>query len=662
MKDTHGLKDMIYKEVVIIGNGPSGITLSYMLSGNWPYWDPEKITYHPDELLRARLSYADHTKSLVEQELKVLADGLEGRCTNPVSLLLDSLQNPCADLGMDLPSMLRYEYNPENQIDHVVLGKGKPGGSWHRMDPNLKTLSLAAWMSLPNFDFATWESLNKDESLDENHPVGLIQQASSINSSKKSKKSCTKCQNVREKSFGRFTLSDRSSTVLPRNIINNNEVSPSVCTCTNVSLKFNLTDDKRLTVNEIKSKGTNRNSDAQSRGRPKETQSRALVSKVAKYYENYVTRMNLQKYFVNDVIVTSIVPVHWKDPKFKGARWIVFGKKVSSGKTFSYCCKNVVLANGVSDLPNRLGLRAENMEIPWIKHELPQLEKSLEELTAQERANLKPVIIVGAGLSAADCVTICRSLDIPVIHVYRNRTAGLDKMLPEKVYPEYHSVHKMMKDKSGTYDNYAPLPEHTIVDVSTHGEHLVTVQHLKTGETRQIEVSFCTVLIGSRPDLRLLSNISMQSSCETYCDDYPLNDSGKLAARQINWLKNISEKCRHLNLCQWGRQKEYKSVCGQNIVKKWTNFAQCENNNGSSIKQTNLLSEKTMGLGEDPTKPVNCKSNPIYINKFTNEAVRAPKGLYCVGPLVGDNFVRFIPGGALAITHAITAAKYQEND
>lgn len=138
----------------------------------------------------------------------------------------------------------------------------------------------------------------------------------------------------------------------------------------------------------------------------------------------------------------------------------------------------------------------------------------------------------------------------------------------------------------------------------------------------------------------------MQSNCDTYCDDYPLTDSGKLAARQINWLKNISEKCRHLNLCQWGRQKEYKSVCGQNTMKKWTNFAQMENN-GSAMKQTNLLSEKTMGLGEDPTKPVNCKSNPIHINKYTNEAVRAPKGLYCVGPLVGDNFVRFIPGGRL---------------
>lgn len=53
---------------------------------------------------------------------------------------------------------------------------------------------------------------------------------------------------------------------------------------------------------------------------------------------------------------------------------------------------------------------------------------------------MKPVLIVGAGLSAADAVTICRSSGINVIHVYRNRSAGLDKMLPETVYPEYHEV------------------------------------------------------------------------------------------------------------------------------------------------------------------------------------------------------------------------------
>lgn len=87
-----------------------------MLSGNWPYWNSDKVHSHPDELLRARLSYAGSEQSLVQQDLETLADGLEGRSTNPVSLLLDSLQNPCADIGMTLPSMLTYRYHAEKQV------------------------------------------------------------------------------------------------------------------------------------------------------------------------------------------------------------------------------------------------------------------------------------------------------------------------------------------------------------------------------------------------------------------------------------------------------------------------------------------------------------------------------------------------------------------
>lgn len=59
-----------------------------MLSGNSPYWSPEEVARHPDEILRARLDYADAKSSLFEQDLIELADGLEGRSTNPVSLLV----------------------------------------------------------------------------------------------------------------------------------------------------------------------------------------------------------------------------------------------------------------------------------------------------------------------------------------------------------------------------------------------------------------------------------------------------------------------------------------------------------------------------------------------------------------------------------------------
>lgn len=58
-----------------------------------------------------------------------------------------------------------------------------------------------------------------------------------------------------------------------------------------------------------------------------------------------------------------------------------------TGKTFCIVSKNVVLANGSSDLANRLGLKGEGLATPWLKHELPQLENALEVLTEKQRAS-----------------------------------------------------------------------------------------------------------------------------------------------------------------------------------------------------------------------------------------------------------------------------------
>ena len=56
--------------------------------------------------------------------------GLEGRSTNPVSILFDALSHPDADLGDDKPSLLNWQYRQDLKVDHVVLGKGCPGGAW----------------------------------------------------------------------------------------------------------------------------------------------------------------------------------------------------------------------------------------------------------------------------------------------------------------------------------------------------------------------------------------------------------------------------------------------------------------------------------------------------------------------------------------------------
>ena len=55
-------------------------------------------------------------------------------------------------------------------------------------------------------------------------------------------------------------------------------------------------------------------------------------------------------------------------------------------------------------------------------------------------------------------------------------------------------------------------------------------------------------------------------------------------------------------------------------------------------------------IGMEKKQPIDSKKNPIDINPFTYECNSEP-GLYALGPLVGDNFVRFGMGGGLGIVN-----------
>ncbi|XP_048461642.1 oxidative stress-induced growth inhibitor 1-like isoform X2 [Rhincodon typus] len=144
--------------VVVIGNGPSAICLSYLLSGYRPYFKESSI--HPNPILQRKLEQ-NLGISILEQDLEHLSEGLEGRSHNPVAVLFDSLLRPDADFGVSMESVLTWRREPNHYIPHLVLGKGPLGGVWHSIEGSMFTLSLGDWMELPDLPFRDWMRLKR---------------------------------------------------------------------------------------------------------------------------------------------------------------------------------------------------------------------------------------------------------------------------------------------------------------------------------------------------------------------------------------------------------------------------------------------------------------------------------------------------------------------
>ncbi|XP_034021887.1 oxidative stress induced growth inhibitor 1 isoform X2 [Thalassophryne amazonica] len=460
--------------VVIIGNGPSGICLSYLLSGYTPYLSAGAS--HPNPVLQSKLRECTQL-SLLEQDLEYLCEGLEGRSSNPVAVLFDSLLLPDSDFGLDCTSPLEWRYEPARAIPHLVLGKGPPGGAWHMMEGSMLTLSLANWMELPGLKLKDWMR--------------------------------DKCRNVR-----------------------NNRATPT---------------------------------------------------EIASYYQHYVSQMSLEQSFTCGTTVTSVTrkPSHqegsppcWRVTGLqrREVEELADGSCISEEVPFSLLAHHVVLATGTHDIPARLGVEGESL--PFVCHSFWELEGAISRGELNQSSD--PVLIVGAGLTAADAVLAAHHLNTPVYHVFRRSVSDpglIFNQLPKLLYPEYHKVHQMMtlqqhrpnvpsQHPSSSYPGYLSFPRHRVVAFRPEGK---CVLESESGQQTVLQVSMALVLIGAHPNLSFLP------------------DDGRL-------------------------------------------------------------------LGINPDEPITCRRNPIDVDPFTHKVVAAEcPDMYAMGPLVGENFVRFLKGGALAI-------------
>jgi len=556
-------------EVAIIGNGPSAICLSYFLSGNWPFYNGKT---HPNEILQWHLSEIDASVSLVEQDLSFLSEGLEGRSSNPIAVLFDALTSPDADFGADLPSCVDFQHLPQNAIPHAVFGKGAPGGSWNTIESSLLTVSAGSWMELPGTDFDTWREKARRKSEQGNRvKVGDV--------------SAYYLDYIRNndlaKNFYSYTKVTSVKKVNPcSEIVDSETGEEEVCPkcgsyhssktrweIKSTSVKYcaggNCVEEEHVTKAKYVVLATGSHDDPR----------KLMVDGE----DNFPYVMHSFRELEDAIAGGSLIP-HNKCKRRKSRT-----SASSSATSLTFSSNH---SSSSSSLPPTLSLLNEALESLRVdgEEEMESMHSPKNAEVVNQRISGRkisqnchptlPLMVVGAGLTAADAITIARSKRIPVVHVFRckcNNSSLVFHNLPPALFPEYHQVFSMMNglpdpESGGCLQCYTAFQGYEVTRFLEGGEVIICDRETKV--EKRIQCGGVLICAGARPILDFLKN-----------------------------------EGRHLG------------VSGKEAV-------------------------------------IDSASNPVEIDAISYECIKEAD-LFAMGPLVGDNFVRYLRGGALGITNSI---------
>ncbi|KAA8917195.1 hypothetical protein TRICI_000646 [Trichomonascus ciferrii] len=170
---TASCDDQEQVEVAIIGNGPSGIFLSYILSGHNPYYDSEVHGPHPDstldQLLNKYVYRGAGSPSLLDAVSDTeLLDYVSSRYASfyssnmlAVDLLVDTLvaADETEFASNSACKKSRILWKQCKQVSHKVLGNSPhAGGQWTNINetdgPEDMSLSYAEMLSLPEYSYS----------------------------------------------------------------------------------------------------------------------------------------------------------------------------------------------------------------------------------------------------------------------------------------------------------------------------------------------------------------------------------------------------------------------------------------------------------------------------------------------------------------------------
>ena len=482
---------------------------------------------------------------------------MQGRSNNPVALLFDTLLQPNADIGEHHPPALSWKHLPSKEVSHVVLGSGRPGGSWHDMQPRLKSLSTARWLELPIYGYTEWEE-------EDNH----IESCRLGPDHKKKTRSSSNAR-VCLGDVADYYASYVDKMGLQDNFLNVTDVtqlqripswisSPGSATPPHVPENGAFIDS--VFLQEFSSNCFLKETCSGPASENRHSFGDDVVSDC-----HTLTPRGTSPSSSSDSDDTGIDCCSSGKICYcrAGFRWHVRGKQIDhDGREHDVvvCARNLVLASGVNH-PRRLHVPGE--ELPYVSHSFSDLPSRLSGLAQ----NPDPVVVVGAGLTAADAILLALSKGFQVIHVFHQDACDpklIYHKMPPQMYSEYSHVSDLMQGKALS-SQYLPLEKHHVTEFKQDGVCIVCDE---SGSQSAHRVSLAQVLIGSESELVYLP---------------------------------------------------------RKIVSK---------------------------LGIVPDQPIHTKTNPVDVDPYSFQCEYFPS-LYAAGPLVGDNFVRFVLGGALGITKSL---------
>lgn len=391
----------------------------------------------------------------------------------------------------------------------MVLGKGPPGGSWHRMDPHILTLSLGSWMALPGLEYHSRDKSEKRAFASKvahyyNDYVGkmnltkyfkngvIVSKVTQLRNDQETIDS----DNMPNKQHNSANTSNWVSKVSDDELdrielctkpeIEQTEKSEKTCSLSRALSLIKLKTRRKSKIYRCCKRPRDAVLNDSSPDRKIRDTTEKLITPGSCNYGTVYNTVPLpnqslasakNKFFscnfscdslcgnLNNEQTSNAFPlINSRSLDFSNAQvpydpkktdcdleikkrrafWSVEMFDTETKKYVTYLCKYLVLACGASDLPNRLPIFENKNDPSWLVHDVRSLEIKLDQYVQRKDESWDPVVVVGAGLSAADAVIATRGRNVPVVHVFRSKSTALNKHLPENMYPEYHKVCKFV--------------------------------------------------------------------------------------------------------------------------------------------------------------------------------------------------------------------------